>query len=824
MDHLYVPDILECFISEGKRTKICPDDLYKSILEWLLIKEYETSKDILIKINKLCEYLLKVISSEDVISSHMSHVYPDILSIIISKSFKVIEFPNECNVPIEDPFLGLKDDIYLFRGLFWRNLTDLATNIARKCSPKEGYIIFVEVILGTVSLPASIEADKHPKEFRDNESLFLTSDRDRLQKFYRFLGLSCALHCIARMKRNRAQFVTTVCSLALRRLICDTECTISKCVCLNNDDLNSFKSCVTMRMTCIHYIVSHVIKILNSCLENSEYDAEYKGQHDTGSCINVSSQSVTQSTIYAFLCRILEVVILLDIKDISIGVSDYKQMAEDELIESYLSKSMHHLNILSDPLSKNSLKSVFDLQDCEYPNANFAKNKFRCKCQIKHDWMDDIYQLCLNISQIAPVTILVTLRNMPICIFDTKTQPGDLDVTPMTLACLAYSIFVILTKSKPKLLQNICPVILISLPLRLNIIYRSISIFLTYSDPGNKINDIQIKSRKPEDFHLNINDPILSYFSMYIQREKLIQCTNLVLSEIYERLQERAYYWIIDSAPILIECSVQYPDMFTTINGCDWHPNIVIKQILLSLTRSRYNLPNIKDIQTKYCINQDFNRSLDAKFTMNENLYSYIFDIFTNTLTHSYPWNIVFKLYFDIMSEYKISSPLSSALIVGILSKLKLLWWKQLTNILDSEEKLLLTSDKLAEQVSLLKKYLALFFDFLFKSSITEYHDFVDSIDCALIVLNLIKLILLLKKNLRVEGTNKSAVIIEIVRCLEDEIKISKKLDLTVKYLNILEQKLDSDEVSPYSSRNSQLNQVSIILFLVNDIEKLMNL
>lgn len=758
------PELLDIYLLKDK---IFDDTspIYIEILDWL-DSEKENYSFTINKLTQLCNHILSHFRSKERIESHINYISTDILSIIYYIGSKHIIFPKSCNCNVSNPFEGTNG--YELEYQFWQLLCELSMEVALKCSPKEGYVVFIEVILGSISLPIfSDKTDSNSKPLEEStitgekiSPLFL-SEKKNLPRFFRYLGLNYSLICISRMKRNKAQFITTVCSLVLRKFVYDIECdTLYSSNCsLKNTKVPRY--CTTAKMLFLKHLVDNTINLLFDCLSESKCDAEYKNQ-DIGILNSESSDgniNVTQHTIYSFLMKILEHLIIIDLHDVEISNNCVDQ---NKMIQS---------RFLSNPSISNPLDSIINIasSDISNPDIHVANNDI---------WIEIIYKLCYNISYVSPYAVIDTLNNIPICVSDIETQPGDLDVTSLTIACYSYALFAILENIYPIAVNYIYPKHIISLTLKLNIIYRTITVFLTYSD-SNKLG-YEIDSTI-----WGTHDILLSYFNVFQPKNisKKVELTGAYFTLINTRLQEKAYFLLENNIDDLIKCRYIVPGLFSTIYGLNWHQNILIKQIMYSFTRSG----------SEHVLANHFSNIMNSSV----NLYSKIFDKFTTSLNECYSYTVLFSLYYNLMEFQKklFSNQIihSAKVIIGILNILREILWKDICNQDCNRVSTQIKDINLIVMFS--SSFLTAFKNINLESSQSD--------KMTLIVLNFLKLILLSFEN------NKTKYFQDLVDCLVKEPSIIKK------YISQIE--LAISEVA-----NQNICRYDMVKFVIQDIEKML--
>ncbi|KAF7459334.1 hypothetical protein HWI79_210 [Cryptosporidium felis] len=764
-----IPDILENYMICGKKSENI-SEVYTGLIHWLdsNIENYELT---ISKFTVLCNFFLRHIDLDEQISPHLNFILTDIISIIYERSSKCLIFPSNCNCTVDNPFDEFTECNLEFK--FWQSLRELSIKVATKCSSKEGYVIFVEIILGAVSLPIFSDNSRFKLESEDakaNENirpLALSEKKVELPRYYRYLGLHCSLISISRMKRNKAQFITTVCSLALRKFVYDTKCDslhVSSCI---KSDSSAHKCCTIVEIQFLQYLVNVIIKLLFDCLTESKCDAEYKTQEinvfNSGSYEN--NINVTQHTIYSFLMKILEKIIIMDFHDIEKADNSVNSIGEQSSnqIRAFNAKLLH-----SNPF--NSIINVLS------PNENCYSMHSNSMSAI---WPEIIYKICYYISYVAPHIMIDTLNNIPICIFDVESQSGDLDVTPLTLACYSYALFMILESKFPTEVNFIYPKHIISLQLKLNIIYRTISVFLTYSDCNKYGYEFSLKNGKKKDISL-------SYFNTFLQKNtSCYEVINGYYSLINNRLQDKAYYLFESNIHNLIECKKTVPDLFNTLFGLNWHQNIVVKQIIFSFTRIR------ADIDLKITSKQNF-------VFCKPNIYSHIFDKLTSLLLECYSYSILFDLYFNLMEFqrelFSVMNQYSNKVTIALLCKLRDFLWKEICVQEVNQIKTLIND--LNRIIKFSSTYIIQFKDVDIELSQIEV--------ATLIVLNLLKVISLSYKNN-----------VNYLRSFVDFLLSEPKV--LENYLKLIQ--------NFFKERNdANFNQKEIINFVIDDISEILNL
>ncbi|KAK6589781.1 hypothetical protein RS030_1177 [Cryptosporidium xiaoi] len=748
-----IPISLRKYIEYGEKTEEV-SEIYHQILSWL---GSESNYYLAIgRLTEICNYILEHINSKANISPHLCYVSPDILSIVFDKSSKILRFPDNCYSKSENPFY--KAEGYSIENKFWELFRELAIKISQKCSPKECYVIFVEIILGSVTLPITSEYNHNQNQenndgtVKDIKLTSLSEEKCELPRFFRYLGLHCSILCISRMKRNKAQFLTTVCSLTLRKLIYDTDCnSLYTCSCTKS----SPKYCIISEIRFLEYLLNNIIQLILDCLSDNKYDAEYKSQEIGifNSDNYENSVNVTQHTIYSFLMKTLEKLILIDVHDIEISFDNSNSK----------NKRLHRPKLASN-LSHNSTNSIISqILSCENPHSNHNSNTiFAC-------WTKIIFQLCYYISNVAPQTIIDILSNIPICITDVESQPGDLDVTPLSLACYSYSLFVILEESYPNLCDKIYPRQIISLPSRLSIIFRTVTIFLIYCDTYMYGYELNHSRKKNEDI-------LLSYFNTFLQKGILADSyyTKKFHILIQNRLQEKAYYLLESNLDNLIDCKKLIPCSFQTIYGLNWHQNILIKHIFYSFTRYRDE------------------SILDSKINSMNELYPYLFDKITCSLKKCYDYDTLFNLFYinvDFHKKLALKNPFSGKVTVGLISKIREIWWEEINN---RKCGAILYMD--------LNRTISISLEYLLECDTLENE--LSKSEVLLIVLNLIKLILL--------SDRKS-----------DNGSIKQVIVSLTKESNVLENYIH--KIKNYFENKSRAKLRDTIFFIINDIENIIH-
>lgn len=760
------PQLLQIYLAKKKKLEdVSP--VYIEILNWL--DSEKESHNIINKLTQLCRQMLSYFRLNEKNNSYLNYISIDILSIIYDKSSKYINFPASCHCNIDNPFNEMNG--YEIEHEFWKLLRELSTEVALKCSPKEGYVIFIEVILGNISLPIfsdktilSSEKNQEQRMTMDekmNPSSF-SEDKKILPRFYRYLGLYYSLICISRMKRNKAQFITTICSLALRKFVYDIECnSLYSCNC-SSKKTEIYRYCTTAKMFFLQYLVNNIVKLLFDCLSESKSDAECKNQEIGifNSELYEGNINVTQHTIYSFLMKVLENLIIIDLHDVEI-INNSRIYSKNENYNQ-------NINLFSRFLTTNPLNSILNAIPYDSLNSEAQKNFNDNNIKL----LEIIYMLCYYISYVSPYIMIDSLNNIPICIHDVETQSGDLDVTSLTLSCYAYAVFVILETKCPIAVNYIYPKNIISLPTKLNIIYRTITTFLNYSD-NKKLGyelDCTISGNR---------DVLLSYFNAFQPKNisKNLELTCMYYSIIFNRLQEKAYFLIDNNVYNFIKCKEMVPNSFSTIYGLNWHQNILIKQIMFSFNR------NISEITP---INSSLNNT-------NANLYSNLFEKFTSSLNDCYPYSVLFGLYFNLMEFQKklFSKNLihSAKVIVGILNILRNILWK---DICGQDGDISTHIKDLNKIITFSSTFLTKFKDINLESSQSD--------KLVLIVLNLIKLILLKYKN-------GERYLKDYVKCLIEEPNVVKKYISHIKSI-----------VSEINNPN--IYQFGTVLFIIQDIEE----
>lgn len=764
------PELLESYLIKKKNVDdISP--IYIEVLDWL-DSEKENYSLTINKLTRLCHNILSHFRSKEQIESHINYVSTDILSIIYYIGSKHINFPENCRCNVANPFENTNG--YELEYEFWKLLCELSMEVALKCSPKEGYVIFIEVILGSISLPIFSDKTDSNSKTRDESTIMsektspvLLSEKKNIPRFFRYLGLNYSIICISRMKRNKAQFITTVCSLILRKFVYDIECdTLYSCNC-SFKNAKVLRYCTTAKMFFLQYLVDNIIKLLFDCLEESKCDAEYKNQ-EIGIFNSESSDgniNVTQHTIYSFLMKILENLIIVDLHDVEISFSSETNQ-NDVIIQNMF---------LSNDSISNLPYSIISIASSEILNQDTrASNNYN------YIWIEIIYKLCYDISYVSPYAVIDTLNNTPICVSDIETQPGDLDVTSLSIACYSYALFAVLETRYPIAVNYIYPKSIISLTLKLNIIYRTITVFLTYSD-NNKL------GYEVESTTLGNHDILLSYFNVFQPNKisKKIELIGVYYALINIRLQEKAYFLLENSINDLIKCREIAPDLFSTIYGLNWHQNILIKQIMYSFTRSG----------SDHVFMNHLSNIINSNLSVN--LYSKIFDKFTTSLNECYSYSVLFSLYFNLMEFQKklFSNKIihSAKVIIGILNILRGILWKDIYN--QDCNRVSIQIKDIHQMMMFSSSFLTTFKNIDLDSSQSD--------KMILIVLNLLKLILLSFKN------NKTQYFRDIVHCLVEEPSITKK------YISQIE--LTISEID-----NQDIYRYDMVKFVIQDIEKIL--
>ncbi|KAJ1610218.1 hypothetical protein OIY81_1307 [Cryptosporidium canis] len=764
------PELLESYLlSKRKLDDTLP--IFIEVLDWLDSEDDNYSLTIT-KLTKLCSHMLQHFRIKEKVENHINYISTDILSIIYDRGSKNIKFPQSCYCCVDNPFEN--ENGYELESEFWKLLFEFSMEVAQKCSPKEGYVTFIEAILGSITLPIFSDktdlSSKNRKITAKHEEInsgLLSEGKKSIPRFFRYLGLHCSLVCISRMKRNKAQFITTVCSLVLRKFVYDIECdSLYSCNC-HSQNVTVSRYCTTEKMFFLQYLMNNIMKLLLDCMEESKCDAEYNC-HEIGIFNSESSDgniNVTQHTIYSFLMKILENLIVIDIHDIQVS-GDFEIFVSERTASTFLSNSSNSnpLHSIINIVSSNTLN-----QDIQIVNNN---NKI---------WSEIIYKLCYYISRISPYTVVDTLNNIPICITDVETQTGDLDVTSLTIACYAYALFSILEIMYPIEVNYIYPKSIISLTLKLNIIYRAITIFLIYSDV-NKIGyevDCTI---------LGFHDPLLSYFNSF--KPKKIS-NDFELSMIYyklinARLQEKAYFILENSVQDMLICKRTVPNLFSTIYGLSWHQNILIKQIMYSLTRCEpkqmlSNFSSIANSKSRTCIN----------------LYSNIFEKFTTLLNDCYPYSVIFNIYFNLIESQKklfFKKIINSTqVIVGVLNNIRAILWRDICN--QDINRISMHKADLGKIITFSSSFLSEFKNLDYGSSQSD--------KVTLVVLNLLKLILLSYKK------KQTKYLKDIVSYLYEEPSIIKK------YISHVE-----SVILEIHGQNDQT--YDLIKFVIKDIEEIL--
>ncbi|OII72043.1 uncharacterized protein cubi_01376 [Cryptosporidium ubiquitum] len=770
------PELLQSYLIKKKKL----DDLspiYIEILDWL-DSEKENYK-IINKLTRLCYHMLSYFRLNEQINPHLDYVSVDILSIIYDRSSKYINFPPSCYCNIDNPFENMNG--YELEYEFWKLLCDLSMEVALKCSPKEGYVTFIEVILGSISLPilsdkAEVSSQKNKESISMNEKInpeSCTEVKRHLPRFYRYLGLYYSLICISRMKRNKAQFTTTVCSLALRKFVYDIECnSLYSCNC-SSKKTEIYRYCTIAKMYFLQYLVNKIIKLLFDCLSESKCDAEYKNQEIGifNSELSEVNINVTQHTIYSFLMKVLENLIIIDLHDVEIlnnsGVCSKKKNFDQNI------KLFSSVLVTSSP---NSILNVIlsDLFSSEIQNFNNCDNNNNNN----NIWVEIIYRLCYSISYVSPYAIIDTLNNIPICVHDVETQSGDLDVTPLTLSCYSYALFVILETRYPIAVNYIYPKNMTSLSTKLNIIYRTIITFLNYSD--NKKLGYEIDCTI-----LGNQDILLSYFNAFLPKNisKSIELIGMYYTLIFDRLQEKAYFLLDNNINNFRKCREIVPGSFSTIYGLNWHQNILIKHIMFSFNRNRSEATPVNN-----CLNMSSNLRTSV------NLYSSLFEKFTSSLNECYPYSVLFSLYFNSMEfQQKLFSKNvihSAKVIIGIFNILREILWEEVCN----------QDSNFSTHMKDLNKLIIFSSTFLTKFKNIDLES-SQSDKMVLIVLNLIKLVLL-------KYNNGAKYLRDIVKYLVEEPNIIKKYITHIKLI-----------ISEISNQNTC--QFDTVLFVIQDIEEI---
>ncbi|KAH8738932.1 hypothetical protein FG386_000798 [Cryptosporidium ryanae] len=749
-----LPISLKKYIEDGKKT----DEvftIYRQIITWL-----DSDDDYYLVIGRLtqvCSYILKHIDTKTSISNHLNYVSPDILSIVFDKSSKILRFPNNCYSKSENPFYN--ERCYSIESNFWELFRELSIKISQKCPPKECYVIFVEIILGSVTLPITSEPNCSGNNCENKEivkDLKLTSLYKKsceLPRFFRYLGLHCSILCISRMKRNKAQFLATVCSLTLRKLIYDTDCN-SLYICSCAESINSSpRYCIIAEIRFLEYLLNDIIHLLLDCLSDSKYDAEYKNQEIGifNSDSHDNNINVTQHTIYSFLMKTLEKLILIDVHDIEI-------LHDNSNTEAKESNGSKFTFILSHNYTNSIINKIFPY---EIQNANHNLSA------ILESWITIIFKLCYYISNVSPQMIIDILSNIPICITDVESQPGDLDVTPLSLSCYSYSLFVILEQGCQNLCDKIYPKQIISLPSKLNIIFRTVTTFLIYCDSFMYGYELNHNKEKNEDI-------LLSYFNTFLQKSILAE--NYYIRKfhmlIQNRLQEKAYYLLESNLNNLIYCKELIPDSFRTIYGLNWHQNILIKHVFYSFTR--YRNDSILDSKTN---------------TMNE-LYPYLFEKLIYSLKKCYDYDTLFNLFYnnvDFHRKLALKNHFSGKVIVGLMSKMREILWEEINT---QKRGAILSVD--------LNKTIAISLEYLFEYNTLE-NDLSQG-EVLLIVLNFIKLILLSEKK-------------------QNNDSIKQVTHFLTKESNVLKNYIE--KIKKYFENKTKAKLQDTIFFVINDIENI---
>ncbi|EAK87872.1 hypothetical protein [Cryptosporidium parvum Iowa II] len=770
------PELLKSYLLKKKKLEdLSP--IYVEILNWL-DSDSENYSLTIKKLTQLCNYMLSNFNSNGQINSHLNYLCSDILSIIYDRSSKYICFPSSCYCNICNPFENMKG--YEQEYEFWKLLRDLSMNIALKCSPKEGYIIFIEVILGSISLPIFSDKEELSSQKTREESqnmyekinpVLFSKEKKILPRFYRYLGLYYSLICISRMKRNKAQFITSVCSLVLRKLVYDIECN-SLYACNCNPKMNgTHRYCTTLKMLFLKYLVDNIIKLLFDCLTESKSDAEYKDQEIGifNSELSEGNINVTQHTIYSFLMKVLENILVIDLHNVEI--------LNNSGIYSKNKNFNQNTGLFSSVLTNKPTESILNVISSEMLDSELQKNF----SNNKNEWVEIIYKLCYNISYLSPYSMIDTLNNIPICVYDVETQSGDLDVTPLTLSCYAYALFVILEIKYPIAVNYLYPKKIISLTTKLNIIYRATTIFLIFSD-GKKLGH-EINRRS-----LGNQEILLSYFNAF-QPKNISKSVELVYKYhalIFNRLQEKAYFLIDNNINNFLKCKKTAPNLFSTIYGLNWHQNILVKQAMLSFTR------NISDIMQLNNLNK-----LSSKLRISISLYKNLFDKFTRSLNECYRYSVLFNLYFDLMEFQKdllFKNLIHSAnVIIGVLDVIRGILWKDICN----------NGCDISTYIKDINKII-IFSSTFFTNFKKVNLDSSQSDKMMLIVLNLIKLILLSYKN------NGTRLVKDIVKYLVKEPNTIKKYIFHIKSV-----------ISEMESSN--FNQFGTVHFIIEDIEEILD-
>ncbi|KAH8584221.1 uncharacterized protein ELE39_001724 [Cryptosporidium sp. chipmunk genotype I] len=769
------PELLETYLLKKKKLEdLSP--IYIELLDWLE-SEKENYKLIINKLIQLCHYLLSYFNPNEQISPHLNCVCTDILSIIYDRSSKYINFPDSCYCKINNPFENMNG--YELEYEFWKILCDLSMCIALKCSPKEGYVIFIEVILGSISLPIFSDKAEFFSKKTLEESLAMrekinpvsfSEEKKILPRFYRYLGLYYSLICISRMKRNKAQFITTVCSLVLRKLVYDIECnSLYLCNC-HSKITGIYRYCTTIKMLFLQYLVDSIVQLLFDCLVESKSDAEYKNQVGIfNSELSEGNVNVTQHTIYSFLMKVLENLLVIDLHNVEI-LNNFGISSSNKNINQ-------NIYLFSSALTNKPLESILNIISSgifaseTHTDLNNDKNKI--------EWVEIIYKLCYNISYVSPYSMIDTLNNIPICVHDVETQSGDLDVTPLTLSCYAYALFVILETKYPIATNYLYPKNIISLTTKLNIIYRTTTTFLTFSDSKKLGYEIDCASLRNQDI-------LLSYFNAFQPKNisKSLELIYMYYALIFKRLQEKAYFLLDNNINNFIKCREIVPSLFNTIYGLNWHQSILAKQVIFSFNRNRSEITPMKNVN-----------KLSSKSRKNVNLYSNLFDKFTSSLNECYHYSVLFNFYYNLMEFQKnlFSKNLinSANVIIGILNVLRGILWKDICR--KGCDALTYFRD--------LNKIIMFSSTFLTKFKKVDLES-SQSDKMVLIILNLIKLILLSYKN------NGTRFLKDLVKFLVEEPNIIKKYILHIKSF-----------ISEIQVPN--FNQFGIVLFIIQDIEEI---
>ncbi|KAK9172956.1 hypothetical protein CmeUKMEL1_02215 [Cryptosporidium meleagridis] len=770
------PELLKSYLLKKKKLEdLSP--IYIEILNWL-DSDSENYSLTINKLTQLSNYILSIFNSNGQINSHFNCLCTDILSIIYDRSSKYICFPSSCYCYLCNPFKNMEG--YEREYEFWELLCDLSMNIALNCSPKEGYVIFIEVILGSISLPIfSDKGELSSQKIREENQnmhekinpVLFSEEKKILPRFYRYLGLYYSLICISRMKRNKAQFITSVCSLVLRKLVYDIECN-SLYVCSCYPKINGiYRYCTTLKLLFLKYLVDNIIKLLLDCLTESKSDAEYKNQEIGifNSDLSEGNINVTQHTIYSFLMKVLENILVIDLHNVEI-------LNSSEICSSNKNFNQN-TDLISNVLTNKPIESILNVISSDILNSESQKNF----SNNKNEWVEIIYKLCYNISYLSPYSMIDTLNNIPICVYDVETQSGDLDVTPLTLSCYAYALFAILEIKYPIAVNYLYPKKIISLKTKLNIIYRTTTIFLIFSDGKKLGNEISRTS-------LGNQDIILSYFNAF-QPKNISNSIELIYKYyalIFNRLQEKAYFLLNSNINNFLNCKKSVPNLFNTINGLNWHQNILIKQVMLSFTRNKSDITQLNNLN-----------KLNSKLRISMSIYSNLFDKFTRSLNKCYPYSVLFNLYFDLIEFQKdllLKNLIQSAsVIIGILDVIRGVLWKDICN----------KGCDISIYIKDINKIITFSSTFFtdFKKLNLESSQ---SDKMMLIVLNLIKLILLSNKN------NGAKLVKDIVKYLVKEPSIIKKYIFHIKSV-----------ISEMECSN--FNQFGIVNLIIEDIEEILD-